>query len=252
MERWRGKVAVVTGASGGIGLAIAKRLVREGLTVVGFARRMEKMLNEMKGVDGPGKFFARYCDVSKDKDVDEAFEYVKETFETVHILVNNAGIAKKQTIEGSDMKDIQEVINVNLMGVVCCAKHAIKLMKEKDHEGLIININSTAGHKVPNIMLPDGSRVNLNVYSPTKYAVTAVSEVLSNELLGSKIRVSSLSPGYVKTDIGGAEVHSIKNENPLAALDVEDIADAVVYIVGTPQHVQIAELTIKSPGDILI
>ncbi|XP_058795250.1 farnesol dehydrogenase-like [Phymastichus coffea] len=251
MERWRGKVAVVTGASAGIGLAIAKSLIREGLTVVGLARRKEKMLNEMKSVKGPGKFIARECDVSKEKDIDEAFDYVKDTFKTIHILINNAGIVKINTIEDSDLKDMQQVINVNFVALVHCSKRAIKLMKEGGHEAHIININSTAGHKVPNVVFPDGKRVDLNVYSPTKFAVTSISEVLTNELLGSKIRVTSISPGYVKTEIGGDDIKSIsgKEENKVPALNAEDIADAVVYIVGTPHHVQITELKIRPLGE---
>ncbi|XP_058807538.1 farnesol dehydrogenase-like [Phymastichus coffea] len=248
MDRWNGKVAVVTGASAGIGLSITKILVRNGMIVIGLARREEKMRQEMKNAEGPGEFHAKKCDVTKEAEVIEAFDYVRRTFKSLSVLINNAGSVNLNTIEAAETAELSQVIALNFMGPLYCSKQGIKLMKENSDEGHIININSIAGHKVihPSCLM----NTHTNVYSPSKFALTALSEVLTNELLGSKIRVTNLSPGLVITEVVQNAVDKstgIIHANP--ALQPDDIANAIVFVLGTPVHVQITQLTIKPLGE---
>ncbi|XP_058795568.1 farnesol dehydrogenase-like [Phymastichus coffea] len=243
MERWFGKVAVVTGASAGIGLETSKALVQNGMIVVGLSRRTDKMQNGMKAVPGPGKFYAKACDVTNESEVKQVFDWVEKNFQSVHILVNNAGCAKYSTIEDMKSEDLKHIIDVNVVGLLHCTRHAISIMKKNKHDAHIININSNAGHKVPSIK-------GLNVYPATKYAVTALSETLINEMSGEKIRVTSISPGVVKTDffdVANMDPSFLK-ERP--ALNPEDVANSIVHVISAPQHVQITELTIKPLGQL--
>ncbi|XP_014208549.1 farnesol dehydrogenase-like isoform X1 [Copidosoma floridanum] len=244
MERWSGKVAVVTGASSGIGLATAKALVQHGMTVIGLARRVDKMENEMKAVKGAGKFFAKSCDITKEADVIQAFEWIEKNCQTVHLLVNNAGTMKCATIEEVKTEDMVNIINVNIMGLLHCTRQALHLMKKNGHEAHIININSLAGHKIYDL---DES---VNVYPATKFAVRAISETLANELKGksNKIRVTNLSPGAVRTEI--FEVSQLKPETiaNFLYLEPEDVVSMILYAISVPPHVQINELTINARG----
>jgi len=241
MDRWTGKIAVVTGASAGIGEEIVKILVENGLTVIGFARRKSVMEDNMKNFKGKGKFYAKDCDVSQEESVIEAFNFVRNTFGTVNILINNAGAIQHKTIEEAATADLDRIIDVNLKGVLYCIKQAIKLMNDNKNEAHIININSVLGH-----MIPPPGLVSFNVYPASKYAVTAFTETLRNELRSTKIRVTSVSPGLVKTQMmtlaGSMDSNYLKKE----ALEPIDVADAVVYVLGAPPRVEINELTLQA------
>lgn len=182
MERWIGKVAVVTGASSGIGAAIVVDLVTAGLTVVGLARRKERveLLREKIPDDRKDKLHAFQCDVSNDESVVQAFEWIAAEFGAIHVLVNNAGIVKLigLTDEGNE-ESLKEILNTNLWGLVLCTKKAVAIMKREKVIGAhIININSVCGHKVP---YTAGHKPSLNIYPSTKYALTALTEVLRQE-----------------------------------------------------------------------
>ncbi|XP_033211781.1 farnesol dehydrogenase-like [Belonocnema kinseyi] len=246
MYRWTGKVAIVTGASSGMGLATAKALVKEGMNVVGLARRKQKMEDEMKTIKGKGKFYALECDISKEEDVTKIFNWVKNNLGSAHVLVNNAGIVLPGKIIDTNKEIWDKVIGVNIMGLLYCSQQAVKMMKEAGEEGHIININSIAGHRI--LRIPE---MCFNVYPATKHAVTAITSTLEIELLGSKIRSTSISPGYVRTEMTEASLNSdigtLVTKEP--ALEPEDVAASVVYVLGTPPHVQITELTIRPLGE---
>lgn len=254
MEKWSGKTAVVTGASSGIGEAIVKDLARNGINVVGLARRSGKIeeIAESLGKT-PGKVSARKCDVSDLQSVKDAFKWIEEKFGVIHILVNNAAIINNGKIldESDEATDeLNSVISTNFTGLVHCTRSAVRLIKKSNDYGMIININSVLGHGIPF----SGARTNL--YAPSKYAITAVSEVLRQELIvdnNKKIRVTSLSPGSVKTDIivtGGfakSKEEFFNDEHP--SLDVEDVAQTVSFLLQTPYTVNITELTVKPVGE---
>ncbi|XP_046826486.1 uncharacterized protein LOC124427519 [Vespa crabro] len=245
MERWAGKVAIVTGASSGIGLAIAKAFVQNGILAIGFARRKEKMESEMKNVKGKGKgkFYACECDVTKPESIEQAFEWVKNNFGTVHILVNNAGVVSNVKFMDSSRPDWQRLFDVNVLGLIDCTKRAARIMLDSNVEGYIINMNSIAGHYLD--VFPGCS---LNFYPASKFASVAATDITQKELYGSKIRVTSISPGLVSTEIFDANNVNILKDLP--ALEADDIANAVIYVIGTPQRVHITELIIRPFGEV--
>lgn len=250
MDRWKGKVAVVTGASAGIGAAISKNLVNAGLKVVGLARRKEKVEELAKKLQGkPGKLYAVKADISKEDDIIEAFKWIKNNLGPIHILVNNAGVGRGTTLIEGETKLWKEVFDTNVLGLCIATREAFKDMKANNVDGHIIHINSIGGHTVFNFP-------KMNVYPASKFAVTALTETLRQELnsVGSKIKITSVSPGGVRTEIAQAgagnmpDLQAYFDKAPM--LNPEDIADAVSYVLATPPHVQVHELMIKPVGEI--
>ncbi|XP_069683505.1 farnesol dehydrogenase-like isoform X1 [Periplaneta americana] len=247
MQRWAGRVAVVTGASAGIGAAIAQELVKKGLKVVGLARRVERVQELTKSLNSaPGKLYPIKCDVTKEEEVKEAFKWVKANLGGTDILVNNAGVASVNTLRDGPVENWRKIYDLNVLALSMCTKEALQSMKEKGvDDGHIVHINSVAGHKVID---------NASIYSSSKHAVTALTEGLRRELVNqkSKIRVTSVSPGAVKTEIGEASGFTpdiLEELKDIPFMESEDIADAVLYVLGAPPHVQIHELTIKPVGE---
>ncbi|XP_050314158.1 farnesol dehydrogenase-like [Anthonomus grandis grandis] len=251
MQRWCEKVAVVTGASAGIGQAIAHKLVANGMQVVGLARRQERLDELEEKLSGlKGKFFGRKTDVSKKEDIIDALQWTTKNVGPPSLLVNNAGIISNGPVLGGDLDGWKALFDTNIYGLAVATSEVLKIMKENNiDDGHIININSICGHRT--LQLPDQ-----NVYPASKYAVTAFTEVTRKELAAakSKIRVTSISPGLVHTEIfaedkipPGSLLTSFLKTNPI--LQSEDVADAVIFAVGSPAHVQISELTIQPTGE---
>jgi NADP+-dependent farnesol dehydrogenase len=191
MEQWKNKVAVVTGASSGIGAAITVDLVKAGLIVVGLARRF-KHIEALKD-DLPdhlkANLHAMHCDVSKESEIVNAFGQIEQLFGGIDVLINNAGICYFGDItEPGNTTPIISVVNTNMLAPIFCVREAVQSMKKRGNCGHIVLINSIAGHKVLTII---GSQ-SANVYSPTKYAVTAMTEVMRQELVKnqSKIKIT--------------------------------------------------------------
>lgn len=250
MEKWIGKIAVVTGASAGIGASLVKELANAGLVVIGLARRTEMIEEIAKNLNqNSGKLYAHKCDVSDLESVKEAFKWIEGKFGSISILINNAGVCyKMQILDEADVTDkINSVINTNFTGLVHCAREGCRLIKKSDDYGMIININSVAGHSLPY------RESSLNIYSPTKFAVTAVSEVLRQELIiqnNKKIRISNLSPGAVRTEMSTPpNVNADEFFAKLNVLNAEDISQSVKFLLQTPFTVNISQLTIKPVGE---
>lgn len=191
MDRWVGKVAVVTGASAGIGAATAIGLVKAGLKVVGLARRVE-MVEELRKeipADAKGSLFAYKCDVSSETDIKAAFSWIIQKFGGVDVLVNNAGVFKSTTLSGTDdAVMLQQTLDTNVMGTVLCTRQAYQSMKKRGVAGHVFIVNSVAGHTVP--FFPDFT--SFNMYPASKYALTAITEVLRQEFIsdGTKVKVT--------------------------------------------------------------
>ncbi|XP_055915109.1 farnesol dehydrogenase-like isoform X4 [Eupeodes corollae] len=248
MDRWQNRVAVVTGASSGIGEAIAKDLVAAGLRVVALARRedrLDKIRSELPSDDVRERFFVKKCDITKEDDVKTTFEWIEQTLGGTDILVNNAGTTRPGNLVEIDMAVMDEVLNINVRGLIYCTQAAFKSMKARNFDGHIVHINSIAGHNVP-ITRPG---LSYNIYPPTKFAVTAINEVMRNELrdLGTKIKTTSISPGITKTEIAPPELYDLFD----ALLMPEDVSQAVLFCIATPPHVQIHEMVIKPVGEIV-
>ncbi len=199
MEKWRGKIAVVTGGSAGIGSAFVRDLAKNGIHVIGLARRHERIQEIAKELgETPGKIYAYKCDVSDLQSIKDTFKLIEETFGAIHILVNNSGCARNIKILSDDdvSEQIEEVIRTNFNGLVHVTREAYRLMKKSNDYGYICNINSNLGHRVP---FPFNRNMSHNVYHGSKYAVTATSEVLRQELIcqdNDKIRVTVRTFNY--------------------------------------------------------
>ncbi|XP_037935024.1 farnesol dehydrogenase-like [Teleopsis dalmanni] len=248
MERWQNKVAVVTGASSGIGAAVVKDLVNAGLIVVGLARRVQRV-EELKEQVAKGKkenLHARQCDVSNEDSVNEAFDWIEKNLGGIDILVNNAGIFRQGNLTELDTNLVQEVLQTNVMGVVYCTKRAFKSMKERNFNGHVLIINSIVGHSVPNTSILKAP--SSNMYPPSKYALTAMTEIYRQEFnsLETKVKITSISPGLVSTEIVPDMYKEMMADRILQS---EDISNAVLFAISTPPHVQIHELTIKPVGE---
>ncbi|KAK4874250.1 hypothetical protein RN001_013610 [Aquatica leii] len=252
ISRWKGKVAVVTGASAGIGAAISKRLVEAGLIVVGLARRKEKIEKLSRSLkEHGGKLISVKVDITVENDVIQAFKWIKDNLGPVCILINNAGILRFTTLVDGDAQMWREVFETNVFGLCVATREACRNMNINNVNGHIVHINSFTGHRV--IHYP-----NSNVYSASKFAITALAETLRQELnyTGSKIKITSISPAGVATEMAqiGLEASKInhvqkRSTEEFIGLGPEDVADAVMYALSTPPHVQIYELKLHAVNE---
>lgn len=186
MNKWKGKVAIVTGASAGIGAAIVETLVGHGLKVVGLARRkevIEELANKLQ--DKEGELYALKADLTKESDILDAIQWVKDNLGSIDILINNAGLFKYNTLLKGETQEWKQTFDTNVLGLCIATREVANYMVENEIAGHIIHINSIVGHKVINYP-------NMNVYPASKFAVTALTETLRNELvtLGSKIKIT--------------------------------------------------------------
>jgi NADP+-dependent farnesol dehydrogenase len=257
MKKWAGKVAVVTGASAGIGRAIVYNLVKHGINVVALDRRRVELIDEYAKELSTlsGKIYAKKCDVSDLQSVQTTFKWIEEKFTSVSILVNNAAVIFPDDItkeeEGIEQK-FRTVFDTNLFGPIYCARATIKMMKKSGDHGIIININSVAGTKTVDF-------AGLGFYSASKFALRSLSEHLHLELVrqnNRKIRISSICPAGVKTDMlktamkkAGVKALTLLEADVIPSLRPEDIAQTVQFLLETPVTVNIAELVVKSPGE---
>ncbi|KAH1015303.1 farnesol dehydrogenase isoform X3 [Dendroctonus ponderosae] len=241
IERFSGKVAVVTGASAGIGASIAEDLVKNGIIVAGLARRSENVEKIAQKLTGQkGKLYAFKCDMTVEAEVIATIKQIIAKLGPISILINNAGLSLNTSLLGGDTKKWKTVLDTNILGLCIATREVAQNMIANKTAGHIIHINSVIGHIV--IDFP-----GLNVYGPSKYAVTALAETLRLEVNREKlqIKVTSISPGYVKT---GIQSVSGLGDLPIPPLDPADIADAVIYALSTPPHVNVSELTVRAVG----
>ncbi|CAH1990378.1 unnamed protein product [Acanthoscelides obtectus] len=233
IDRWFGKVAIVTGASSGIGAATAEKLVGHGLQVVGIARRKDRLEALAKKLTGKkGKFHPMTGDVTKEQDILNVFDWTRKNLGPCQILINNAGIICNSAIIGGKTEDWLQTINVNVVALCTATREALKDMMDNNLEGHIININSIAGHYI----LPGP---NLEIYTATKHCVTSLTESMRKEMgrLQKKIKFTSISPGVVATEILARAPSDLSIDISIN-LQAEDIADAIEYVLSTPPRVQ--------------
>jgi 3-oxoacyl-[acyl-carrier protein] reductase len=228
MSKLAGKVAVVTGASKGIGASIAEHLAAEGASVVvNYASSKSGADAVVKRITGKGgKAIAAQADVSKPQDITRLFAETKAAYGTLDILVNNAGIYEFAPLESVTAEHFHKQFNLNVLGLLLTTQEAVKLIGAEG--GSIINISSIVGP------MPVQSA---SVYSATKAAVDALTVALSKELGPKKIRVNSLNPGMVETEglhsAGFAESDfrkMVESQTPLGRIaQPEDISRAAVF-----------------------
>lgn len=229
METLKGKTAIVTGASDGIGAAIAKELASEGANVVLAARRAEKLIELVNEIEAAGgTALAVPANVASKEEVEQLVKQTAERFGHVDILVNNAGQMLSSQVVKGEVDDWENMIDVNVKGVLYGINAVLPAMLARS-EGHLINIASVSGHEVTKMS---------TVYSATKFAVKAISQGLEKELARTGVRVTNISPGMVDTRLS----QTYTERQKLAA---EDIAKAVVYAVTQPDYVNVNEITVR-------
>ncbi len=227
-KKLEGKVALVTGASKGIGASIAKHLGADGASVVvNYASSKEgadKVVNEIVGKGG--KAVAIQGDVSKQADIDKLFAEAKKAYKKVDILVNNAGVYEFGPLEAVTEAQFHKIFNLNVLGVLLTTQAAAKQFGEG---ASVINIGSGVSRITP---------PNSAVYTATKGAVDAITGVLAKELGPKKIRVNSINPGIVETEgthsagfIGSDFEKGLVSQTPLGrAGQPDDIGAVAVFL----------------------
>lgn len=237
------RVAVVTGASSGIGEATARALCREGYAVALAARREDKINELCESLSGDGgKALAIPTDVSDEDSAHNLIETTKAEFGRVDVLVNNAGVMLLGPIGGANTEDWRTMVNVNLLGLMYCTHAAMPVMAEGGG-GHIVNLSSVAGRV---------ARFGSGVYNATKWGVGAFSESLRQEALHSNIRVTIIEPGFVETELQAHNQNPVvldaieKNREQIGnVLTSDDIANAIIYAVKQPEHVSINEVLVR-------
>ncbi|NND85921.1 MAG: SDR family oxidoreductase [Nitrosopumilus sp.] len=236
------KVAIVTGASSGIGFATALALSKAGAKVAVGARRVDK-LEELanKITNSGGEVYFQKLDVTKRAECDNFAKAVLDKWGSIDILVNNAGLMPLSFFKNLKVDEWDKMIDVNIKGVLYSTASVIFHMKEKN-SGHIVNLSSVAGR----IVFPAGS-----VYCATKHAVAAFSEGLRQEFsVRSNIRVTSIEPGVVATELNDTITDEslkgfVENAKKMEALQADDIANAILFAVESPSHVNVNEILIR-------
>jgi 3-oxoacyl-[acyl-carrier protein] reductase len=247
MMKLKNKVAVVTGASKGIGAGIAKGLAAEGAAVVvNYASSKEgadRVVSEI--VEQGGKAIAVQGDVAKASDVQRIFAETKKAFGRVDVLVNNAGVYQFAALEEITEQQFHRQFDTNVLGLILASQEAVKHFDGAG--GAIINIGSTASHLTPPATA---------VYTATKGAVDAVTRVLAKELGPKKIRVNSINPGLVETEgvhaagvIGSDFQKQAESQTPLGRIaQPEDIAPVAVFLASEDSGWLTGETVLASGG----
>jgi 3-oxoacyl-[acyl-carrier protein] reductase len=247
MSKLSNKVAVVTGASKGIGAEIARELAAAGAAVVvNYATSRDaadKVVAEI--VASGGKAAAIQGDVAKAADVERLFAETKRAFGQVDVLVNNAGVYEFAPLEAVTEEEFHRLFNINVLGVLLATREAVKHFGSNG--GSVINLGSVVTRIAP----PDSA-----VYVATKSAVEGITRVLAKELGPRKIRVNSINPGVVETEgthtagiIGGDFERQAVQQTPLGrAGQPADIAPAVVFLASDDAHWVTGETLVVSGG----
>jgi 3-oxoacyl-[acyl-carrier protein] reductase len=246
-DKLTGKVAIVTGASKGIGAGIAKSLAAAGAAVVvNYASSKEgadRVVAEI--IRAGGKAIAVQGDVSKASDVQRLFEDTKKAFGSLDVLVNNAGVFQFEPLEAVTEGEFHREFNTNVLGVILATKEAVKYFGPEG--GSVINISSVTS------LNPAPMSV---VYSATKSAVDSVTRVLAKELGARKIRVNSINPGGVETEgvqrmgiIGSDFEKQMVAQTPLGRFgQPEDIAPIAVFLASADSGWMTGEILVASGG----
>lgn len=223
------KIAVVTGAGSGIGEAIATLLHEEGAKVVLAGRNKDKLQNVANQL-AQDSVKVVPTDVTNKEEVDELMKIAQQTFGGLDIVINSAGQMLSSKITDYQVDEWDSMIDVNIKGTLYTAQAALPTMLEQS-SGHLINITSISGFEVTK---------SSTIYSATKAAVHTITQGLEKELAKTGVKVTSISPGMVDTAITAAY-----NPSDRKKLDPQDIAEAVLYALTQPKHVNVNEITVR-------
>lgn len=223
------KIAVVTGAGSGIGEAIATLLHEEGAKVVLAGRNKEKLQNVANQLSQDSVKVVP-TDVTNKEEVDELIKIAQQTFGGLDIVINSAGQMLSSKITDYQVDEWDSMIDVNIKGTLYTVQAALPTMLEQS-SGHLINIASISGFEVTK---------SSTIYSATKAAVHTITQGLEKELAKTGVKVTSISPGMVDSAITAAY-----NPSDRKKLDPQDIAEAVLYALTQPSHVNVNEITVR-------
>jgi NADP-dependent 3-hydroxy acid dehydrogenase YdfG len=247
MAELQDTVALVTGASSGIGQATARALAAQGAAVALVARRADR-LESLGGeiADAGGTALPIEADVSEREQAEAAVARAVAELGRLDVLVNNAGVMLLGPVEGAPVEEWEQMVEVNLLGLMYTAHAAIPHLlaageREPRRVADLINVSSVAGRI---------ARKGSGVYNATKFGVGAFSESLRQELARRHVRVSLVEPGAVATELQGHNRPEVREQiekrfEDMDILQAEDIADAVAYLVTRPRHVAVNEILIR-------
>ncbi len=236
------KTALITGATAGLGRAIAMRLAKEGCNVIITGRRKERLEELEKEIEikYESKVYSLCFDVRVYKEVEDAINSLPEEWRNIDILVNNAGLAVGLApIQEGEVDDWERMIDTNIKGLLYVTRIVSPIMVARK-SGHIINIGSIAGKGV----YPNGA-----VYCATKYAVNALHQGMRMDLLPYNIRVTQICPGAVETEFSLVRFKGNQQRADMVYegydnLEAEDIAEAVYYAVSQPPHVNVQDMLV--------
>ena len=235
------KIALITGATSGIGEACARRFAKGGYDLILTGRNEERLMAVRKSAETEGaEVLSLLYDVRDRGACIEAVSSLKGKWQQVDVLVNNAGLALglEKEYQG-DMDEWETMIDTNIKGLLTMTRLVVPGMVERNH-GHVINIGSVAG---------DAAYANGNVYCATKAAVKAVTDGLRIDLADTAVRVTNIKPGLVETNFSVTRFRGDKGQadkvyEGIQPLVGDDIADVVFYAASAPEHVQIAEVLV--------
>ena len=235
---------MITGASSGIGAATARALAVAGAAVTLGARRAERLEALATDLRAAGAAVAvQPTDMRREDDVRRLIAVARERFGGVDVLVNNAGLGRAAPLSSSPTEPWREMLEVNVLGLCIATREAVQDMERRGVAGHVVHVSSMAGHRIPGPAA--------GVYAATKFAVRALTEALRQELRARKspIRVTAISPGYVETEFAAIFNGRAGADAELAArlrtLRPGDVADAVLWVVTRPAHVQVHDMLLR-------
>ena len=245
MERWKGKVALVTGASVGIGKATAQALARAGMKTAVSARNAQRLEELKAALEKEGaQVLPVAADLQKEEDIHRLFADLRKAWGGVDVLINNAGLGFHGTFAEQSPAEWRNILDVNVLALSVCIQEALGDMEGRP-EAHIINVSSIAGHRVP-------PGTGNPYYSASKHAVKALTDALRMELVAksSPIRVGMVSPGMVETEFHERASKGAGDSKEFYSryrvLDASDVADAIRYMLATPPHVAIHDIIMRS------
>ena len=234
------KIALVTGATSGIGRATAIALAKQGYKLIITGRRKERLEELQQELEGVTTVLPLLFDVRDKEAVQFAIASLPQQWQQIDVLVNNAGNAHGLSpIQEGSLEDWDAMLDINVKGLLYVS-HAVIPFMQKQGSGHIINIGSIAGKEV---------YANGNVYCASKFAVDALSKAMRIDLINTGIKVSEVNPGLVETEFSevrfkGDKVRAAGVYQGYQPLKAEDIADLIAFIVSRPAHVNLAEVLI--------
>jgi NADP-dependent 3-hydroxy acid dehydrogenase YdfG len=242
-----GTVALVTGASSGIGEATAKRLAADGAAVAVAARRLDRLEKLVEEIDDAGgKALAIEADVTDRTAAEALVERTVKELGRLDTVVNNAGVMLLGPSLDADIEEWERMVDLNVKGLLYVAKAALPHLIKGADEGPrlvtdMVNISSVAGRR---------AREGSAVYNATKFGVGAFSEALRQEVTERHVRVSLVEPGAVMTELASHNRPEVQEQmkgrfGSIERLEADDIADAISYIVTRPRHVAINEILVR-------